>query len=238
VETLSISSCALCSLRVRCRPKPSSTLGAMAEIRHKFRLRRTRTTEAQTPEDERRRACPDRGSTTQEMGSFPEGRTAEEDSTKEEAVTSTESRPTCKSRESTNRQGSEAGGSIVIHRPGRPRDRRLFRISPCPVASQVKWGSVLRTSTACCPIAYTLEHESATFEVYALGHVSARTPMFTGLFRVEGPLWALSTLHCPLLSPVDGPKPQCPREPCRNRSRSSGVMCSQRSAMRRRKLER
>ena len=44
--------------------------------------------------------------------------------------------------------------------------------------------------------------------------------------------------HCPWLSLVGGPKPQRPRMPCRNRSRSSGVMCSQRSAMRRRKLER
>ena len=45
-------------------------------------------------------------------------------------------------------------------------------------------------------------------------------------------------IHCPWLSLVDGPKPQRPRMPCRNRSRSSGVMCCQRSAMRRRKLER
>ena len=45
-------------------------------------------------------------------------------------------------------------------------------------------------------------------------------------------------LHCSLLSPVGGPKPQRARARCRNRSRSSGVMLAQRSSMRRRTLER
>src|SRR5439155_16442857 len=39
-------------------------------------------------------------------------------------------------------------------------------------------------------------------------------------------------VHYPLLSLVDAPRPQRPRIPCRNRSRSSGVMCSMRSSMR------
>ncbi len=44
--------------------------------------------------------------------------------------------------------------------------------------------------------------------------------------------------HCPSLSLLDGPKPQRPLMPCRNRSCSPGVICSQRSAMRRRIRER
>jgi len=45
-------------------------------------------------------------------------------------------------------------------------------------------------------------------------------------------------LHGSLLSLVEGPKPKRSRMRCRNRSRSSGVMCSQRSSIRRRKVER
>src|ERR1700683_929987 len=44
--------------------------------------------------------------------------------------------------------------------------------------------------------------------------------------------------HCALFSQADAPKPKHSRMRCRNCSRSSGVRGSQRSAMRRRKLER
>src|SRR5438093_3777655 len=55
--------------------------------------------------------------------------------------------------------------------------------------------------------------------------------------RLGGRVSRSRNLHCPSLSLVDEPKPQRPRIPCWNRSRSSGVMCPHRSAMRRRKLE-
>jgi hypothetical protein len=55
--------------------------------------------------------------------------------------------------------------------------------------------------------------------------------------RTEG-THACGAGHCPALSLAAGPRPQCPRMPCRNRSRSSGVIRSQRSAKRRRNLGR
>ena len=60
-----------------------------------------------------------------------------------------------------------------------------------------------------------------------------------GLSAVASP--NLITFYCEGLddpSPADGPKPQRPPHLCRARSRSSGVMRSHRSAMRRRKLGR
>ena len=60
----------------------------------------------------------------------------------------------------------------------------------------------------------------------------------TGAAQAGTHCLSMRLTHCPWLSLGDGPKPHCPRMPCRNRSRSPGVIASQRSAQRRRKPER
>src|SRR5438128_1862141 len=66
------------------------------------------------------------------------------------------------------------------------------------------------------------------FNLFTLENIARTIVLIGDSFHVS--LWR--RLHSSVVSPEDGPKPQRPRRLWRNRSRSSGVMRSQRSAMR------